>query len=140
MQLDVGIVWNLPRITDFERPITAAAKFFLRANRQCLCGFCQSSEKSFTKVALHGLIGVEQCPAAGTVARTSGSSAALTGASFRIDESPKVIEAVGGDDARSHQLPKRSFDFRFQFAGAADNVREERSSPLTQEFLNLPRT
>jgi hypothetical protein len=46
---DVGIVWYLRLIGAFEHRILIAAKFFSRANRQCLCGSRRSGRKYFTK-------------------------------------------------------------------------------------------
>jgi hypothetical protein len=52
----VGIVWNLGPIADLDRRITLAAKIFLCANRQYLCGSRRFRLKSFTKINARGCI------------------------------------------------------------------------------------
>ena len=71
--------------------------------------------------------------------RACDASTALAGAAFGIDERAQIVETVGGDHSGRDQFPQRSFDFSFQFAGAADDVGEERSAALAQKFQYLPR-
>ncbi len=87
---------------------------------------------SITRDAVERLAGVKQRPAAGAVARTRVVAFALAGAAFGIDQRADVVEAIGRDHSRGDQFPQRGFEFRFDFSGAAHDVREERSAALAQ--------
>ena len=82
--------------------------------------------------AIGRLARVEQRPAADAVTRARAVPAALARAAFRIDQRANIVEAVGGDHSRGHQLPQRGFDFSFQFSGGADDIGEERCAALAQ--------
>ena len=85
------------------------------------------------------VIGIEQRPAPGTVPRAGSASAALSGAALGIDERAQIVEAIGGYHSGGNQFPQSSFNFRFQFVGAANNVGEEGRAALAQKIQHLPR-
>src|SRR5437588_10328383 len=66
--------------------------------------------------------------------RTRAAATSLSCPPFWIDQRAQIVEAVGCDHARRDQLPKCSLDLCFEFAGAPDNIGEERSTSLLQKI------
>jgi hypothetical protein len=81
-----------------------------------------------------GITGIEQRPAAGTVSRTRGSTAALAGAPFGVDQRPQIVEAVRRQQSCGDKFPESGFYFSLQFARAAHNICKEGSAALSQKL------
>ena len=81
-----------------------------------------------------GITGIKHRPATSTVSRTRGSSAALAGAPFGVDQRAQIVEAVRCQQSCGDKFPESGFHFSLQFARAAHNICKEGSAALSQKL------